>query len=487
MTTEREFREWQNKQQRLKKRQEKKSNSFLLLSTFIIIISIFLTVKNNPKLLENLNNQQLNNFLNLLNIKVNSLKSLTERFVTDIDETIIPTESDNFNQYDFSAIDKKALSINYSGNSVTELANILSQYANTDLEKARLIYSWITNNISYDSFALLAIRSGAYPDVTSEAVLNTRQTICSGYANLYQKLADAMGLKSVIVLGYGKGVDYIVGEDEKVNHAWNAVKIEEKWYLIDSTWGAGTVENSTFNKQFNPYYFASNPSEFIYSHFPENEKWQLLTQPYARETFNNLPDVSADLFKNQIQLVSHKTNTIYADNRINITLQSPENIVATAKIKSGDNPIGDNYTFVQNKDGYININAAFPSKGNYQLDIFAKKPDNSNYYPHIVTYKVIANNPSVEFPLTYRDFHQNNGYLETPLTKSLLPNQLNYFKLSIDNATEVKVLDKSTNNWSDLVKYGNLYAGSVRVSNGAVIVFAKFPGDSRYWALLEYN
>jgi transglutaminase/protease-like cytokinesis protein 3 len=296
-----------------------------------------------------------------------------------------------------------------------------------------------------------------------------------------------MGLKSVIVLGYAKGINYIVGENQQVNHAWNAVKIDKQWYLIDATWGAGTVINSSFNKEFNPFYFAPPPEEFIYSHFPQKDKWQLLAQPYTRQKFNLLPEVSGALFKNDLKLISHKNKNIYTSDRLNITLKAPQDIVAIANLKSNKSKLEDNYTLVQNKDGYITVNTAFPAKGNYTLDIFAKKKDNSNYYPHVVTYQITANNSSEQFPLTYSDFLKNNGYLETPLTKSLNANRLTYFKLKVDNATEVKVVDKSSRKKTDLVKYGNLFAGSVRVGSDKVFVFAKFPGDSRYWVLLEYN
>lgn len=487
MTTEREYKEWQNKNNMSRKSRRKKNNFVFFMILIIAGFAIFSTLKNNPEYLKKLQSQEFKSFLNLLNFKISSIKSLTETFVTDIDEPIVAGNSENVNENNFYDIDKKAQSIIYNGNSVDELANLLSRYTTTDLDKARIIYTWITHNVAYDTPALLGLKNGVYPDVKSEAVLNNRKTICSGYANLYQKLADAMGLKSVIVLGYAKGIDYIVGTDNNVNHAWNAVKIDEKWYLIDATWGAGTVDNNTFSQQFNPDYFATLPEEFIYSHFPEKDKWQLLPQPYTREEFNVLPDVSTALFNNNIQLISHKNKTIYTNNILNITLKAPQNVVAIASLKSENNEVENNYTRVQNRDGYININAAFPAKGNYELEIFAKKRDNSNAYPHVVTYEVIANNSTQKFPVTYSHFSENNGYIDTPLTESLSPNQYTYFKLRIDNATEVKVLDKSSNNWTDLIQYGNLFAGSVRVGTGKMIVFAKFPGDSRYWALLEYN
>ncbi len=495
MTTEREYREWQERKQKYQKSHQKsykkypeKGNNFILwLSVIIILLSVFNTIKNKTDLIPIKEQKQLQTFANLFGINVNYLKSLTEKFVIDIDEPIQEGNSKTLKKNPFFNIDNKAKSIKYEGNSVSELAEILAQNASTDLEKARIIYTWITHNIAYDTSALLALKSGVYPDVKSTAVLNTRQTICSGYANLYQQLASEMGLKSVIVLGYAKGLDYIVGQDSSVNHAWNAVKIDEKWYLIDTTWGAGTVNNGSFSPLFNPYYFASPPEEFIYSHFPENSKWQLLNQPLSRQNFDVLPNVSMDLFKNNIQLVSHQNKSISTNNNLSVTLKVPQDVVAIANLKLNDQEVEKNYILVQKNKENITINTAFPTAGNYKLEIFAKKEDNSKYYPHIVTYDVIAHNATEKFPLTYSHFYQNNGYVETPLTKSLNTNQFYYFKLKIENAIEVKILDESSNNWTDLIKYGDLFAGSARITTGKVIVFAKFPEDNRYWALLEYN
>lgn len=475
-----------------RRHRRKKSNPILWLSLLVIGFSGFNFIKNNPQLMNNLaevDNQQLRTLVKFFNLNISSIKSLTETFVTDIDEPISGGNSEVINESNFAAIDKKARSIQYYGDSVYELGYILSKYANTDLEKARIIYTWITENIDYDTPALLALKNGSYPDIKSATVLSTKKTICSGYANLYQQLASEMGLKSVIVLGYAKGSDYVVGEDKDVNHAWNAVKIDGKWHLVDTTWGAGTVTDNKFNPKFNPYYFATPSDEFIYTHFPEKQKWQLLNRPYARSEFNSLPEVTGEFFKNDLELISHPIKTIRTDDNLNITLKAPKNVVAIAnlKSKSDQNKIEKSYTFVQQKNGYITVNAGFPTKGDYRLDIFAKKRDNSNVYPHIVSYDIIAKKATEKFPSTYSHFHQNNGYVEAPLNKDLIANQYNYFKLRVDKAIEVKVLDKSSGEWADLTKYGNLFTGSAMVTSGKVVVFAKFSGDSRYWALLEYN
>lgn len=473
MATEREYREWKKRQ----KRRDSKPNAKNITSTlwiFIIFISMALTIKNNPDF--------------FYSLSTNSLKRLTKEFVTEVDEPVIINQPVSLNNRKFTAIDNKAKSISYTGNSVQELAKLLSQYATNDLEKARIIYTWITYNISYDVPGANDLFSqNIQPDVTTKNVLTTRSTICSGYANLYQQLAQYMGLKSVIVIGYAKSENYIVGADTNVNHGWNAVKIDNEWYLIDTTWGAGTVNNDQFNPSFNPYYFGPPPSQLIYTHFPEDEKWQLLNPPISRSQFDNFPDVSSELFQYNIQLVNYQTSVINANDRLNISLKAPKNVVAIANLKNEQNEVLENYTFIQKQGEYININVGFPKAGNYELEIFAKPKDDNNSYPFVVRYDITSNNSTGEFPSIFEHFSVYNGYLETPVKKKLTPNQTEYFKLKIDNAQEVKILNKSSNQWQDLTRYGNVFAGNVNVGDGNVIIYGKFPGDSRYWGLIDYS
>ncbi len=473
-----------------KRRRKKKGSPFLL---FVSIVSLWLLYYLNPPWLSELHTyatyDNAVSFLNHFNFRVNSLKSLTQEFITEINEPIVIGDVKTINEDRFKPIDDNALNVQYSGNSVQELATILQKFVSTDEEKARIIYTWITNNIRYDVVALSTfINQNIYPDVTVNTVLTNRQTICSGYANLYQQLAQEMGLKSVIVLGYAKGFDYAVGDDNNVNHAWNAVKINEQWFLLDTTWGAGTINNNRFEQNFNPVYFATNPEHFIYTHFPENIKWQLLSNPYSREMFDNLPTVSHHFFSNNLELVSHKNKHIISNGIVDINLKAPQNVSAIASLQKQGNTVKGDYTFVQRQGDYINVKLAIPDKNDYQLSIFAKQKDDNNNYPFVISYDVRANQPiNTQFPLTFSHFTENNGYIESPLSKILQPHQRVYFKLRVNNATEVRVLDKASNRWTTLTRYGNLYTGNVEVLGGEVIVYGKFPNQRELWGLVKYN
>lgn len=63
---------------------------------------------------------------------------------------IKPGTEDISRRFSYEAIDRAAAGVVYQGESVSELALILKQYANSDADKARIIFTWITNNIAYD-------------------------------------------------------------------------------------------------------------------------------------------------------------------------------------------------------------------------------------------------------------------------------------------------------------------------------------------------
>lgn len=55
------------------------------------------------------------------------------------------------------------------------------------------------------------------------------------------------GVQCVTVPGYSKGFGYQTGQSfsGEFDHAWNAVYLEGRWHLLDSTWGSGLVDTTT--------------------------------------------------------------------------------------------------------------------------------------------------------------------------------------------------------------------------------------------------
>lgn len=178
--------------------------------------------------------------------------------------------------------------------SLDALAKYLTEPAKTEREKARLIFRWITDRITYDTESYFAGKRG---EDAAEAVLRRRNGLCGGYANLFVALAQRAGLEVVRVNGWAKGVGYTLGQDLKRHaHAWNAVKLDGKWQLLDATWGAGDLTGKEFRKRLKDFYFLAPPERLIFSHFPADAKWQLLESPVSRDDFSKTPRVKPELW-----------------------------------------------------------------------------------------------------------------------------------------------------------------------------------------------
>ncbi len=456
------------------KNQKAKQSSSWLVGT-VLGVSLLLTVGNIQTALKSFNNQQLV-----------SLQS--DIFPSSEYQPIQLGSTDKIAQQDFSEIDRIAKELNYSGTSIEELANILAQNADTEIEKARIIYAWVTQHITYDVAAFLdAVNNDNYPDVNPQKVLRDRTTICSGYSNLYFALAKAMNLESVIVAGYAKGATPEQEKFQDINHAWNAVKIDDAWYLLDATWGAGSVRDEKFIANYKPYYFATAPNEFINNHFPTDRGWQLLAEAYTREEFDNLPSISDHFYNLGLELVSHNNYKIEAQNRVDIKLKAPQNIVALANLKQGTQELSERVTLVNRQGDNLVISIAPPVAGIYDLNIYAKENDDPGQYGEVINYQIEAANYTAKLPKIYGHFNQHQVSLIEPLTADLKPNWSTYFNLVVPQAIDVQVVNTDTKKWTPLNGYGNYFAGNVEIKSGKTVVIAKFPGDDRYWQLVEYQ
>lgn len=117
----------------------------------------------------------------------------------------------------------------------------------TDAEKEMAINQYLCDTIVYDDDALLNAEENAFMFVDEEYIdafnaygaLVKGKCVCAGYSAAFKLLADAAGLESIVVTGLLEG---------ESPHAWNKVKIEEQWQIIDVTNNDGSyIANALFN------------------------------------------------------------------------------------------------------------------------------------------------------------------------------------------------------------------------------------------------
>lgn len=182
--------------------------------------------------------------------------------------------------YDFSGPDSHAALPRFDRTRVASLQKLavdLTEPFTNDLEKARALFTWLHHNVSYDVHGFLNNKVASQDPA---GVLRSGKAVCAGYAEVFYTLASHAGLQAEVVGGHGKGFGFVQGGSPSFspNHAWNAVKLDWGWHLIDCCWGAGNITgppNPGYHKRFAPEFFTSPPSVFGKRHFPENKKWQL--------------------------------------------------------------------------------------------------------------------------------------------------------------------------------------------------------------------
>ena len=186
----------------------------------------------------------------------------------------------------FSAVDEHSLNTpNGRTRSIAKLAAHLAAGADTDVEKLRAIYAWVTMNIDYED-NYVSSDFWATPEYieeqSAENVLHNRTAVCQGYANLFCALARELDLPCEVVTGIVKESG---GEVPEMGHAWVVAQADGQWRLFDPTWGVPAPGMSAY--VVNEKYFDTPPDRFILNHLPDDPVWQLLEKPVEERFFRS--------------------------------------------------------------------------------------------------------------------------------------------------------------------------------------------------------
>lgn len=202
-------------------------------------------------------------------------------------------------------VDAKVMAYPKYFTSIDKLAEKIQSDFQTDYDKARAVYVWVAHNITYDLKAksnpkTIVIESKSTFEFEKKVnrlkskrinqTFRSKKGVCQHYSELYQAIAEKVGLKVQFLSGNAKTTENQIGMSSKMSdHAWNAVWANERWMLVDATWGSGytLTDENKFVKEYNDFYFDTPPSLFFKKHFPETGKW--LNQVLDRNTYESYP------------------------------------------------------------------------------------------------------------------------------------------------------------------------------------------------------
>lgn len=200
----------------------------------------------------------------------------------------------------YKKVDSIVLKYPNKFSSTAKIAKQISSDFSNDFEKTRAVYTWITNNIVYDpeeygiynfSYSTESEfneNNAEFEKKLSSRVLSKKKAVCEGYSTLFKVICDNLNINSKVVSGNAKTHVRDIGNRYYSDHAWNIVTIDNKEYLIDATWGAGTYNNG-FEKKVDYFYFLTKPNLFIKQHYPDNYEDAILIEKIDKQDFLNSP------------------------------------------------------------------------------------------------------------------------------------------------------------------------------------------------------
>lgn len=297
---------------------------------------------------------------------------------------------------------------------VKPLVDALTKGVTDELLKAKILHDWIAVNIQYD-------KTRQSHDYAWTTTLRSRTAVCGGYAKLMSKLCEEAGVECQLITGKARGSPY--GEPE--SHAWNAVRVDGVWHLVDVTWSSGDPAASYAESTYRGDFLYLAPEAFIYTHLPDDERWQLIGTPRNEAQWNQLPHLYAKFFRHGLSLTAPLTRSTRTGARVQFSLESDAGITLMAHVapkgaKKSDIP---RRAIVSREENGYRVLASFPSAGSWVVSIYCKAPGDTRESLEMVgllEFESSAGDP-LSFPRIDPPYADLQARLDWPLSGRLEP------------------------------------------------------------------
>lgn len=284
---------------------------------------------------------------------------------------------------------------------VADLAKEITRNCQTDAERAKAIYDWMTSHITYDWKVWADIVAGATTYTQPQDPLSVIQRgtgVCAGYAWLFDALAASVGMSATFVIGDVRGYRGTADDNliSKFQHAWNSVLIDGQWRLLDATWGARQEgESATDYLARRDYYFQTPPNQMIFDHLPETAVWQLLANPLADNAFHELPNLKPAFFRDDLRLANAFSDTLITSpgKATGVIVTAPEGILLGATLSQNGQDLSANNLFIRESGIRRDVLVGPLPAGQYILRLYSKPATSTGPYDCAADYVVNVGGP----------------------------------------------------------------------------------------------
>ncbi|XP_021360266.1 uncharacterized protein LOC110454848 isoform X2 [Mizuhopecten yessoensis] len=316
----------------------------------------------------------------------------------------------------------------YLTHRIALLVEFLIRPAETDVEKARVLTRWLARCLDDDYIRDLPRSTWSHAESTAMYLWKLRRREID-YDELFHVLCKHAGLKCFAVSGCVRNtIKYEVGDDfREQKKTWTVVLLDGQWRVMDVRWiceaAYGVLKNNwrliedengkvsqrramrenrgsfKTHVRFRDYYFLTEPEMFIYDHFPDDEKFQLLARPMSYEEARDAASLRSDFFRHDLYLRSHPKNRVHCpDGTVTFVLgmKKKKSMAFVYKLyrskgsrevtASSRNTL-DRYVFLERdmEEGDIRATIRCPAEGQYLFELHGSET-NETHHALLVTY-----------------------------------------------------------------------------------------------------
>ena len=227
--------------------------------------------------------------------------------------------------------------------------------------------------------------------------------------------------------GYENEQDNI---NEYINHCWDAFYFKGQWYFADLLLGSGSVEiqdiideqnqqpkSKDIEEIFNFFYLMPEPNYLIYSHFPNNDDWQLSDKIWTFKQFLQKKIINYAKFlkgvvKYDVELLSHNDPFIYANLKEKLFIKLRiQNFVIDGNLYNAidGHKLGEVKFSYEQKTKIFILEPVFQKTGEYIIRINLRALDSTDLlYRPLFDYRIkVSNNLKFNYFEKYGNMKQN--------------------------------------------------------------------------------
>ena len=209
----------------------------------------------------------------------------------------------------------------------------------------------------------------------------------------------------------------------------------------------------------------------------------------ARGSGRRFPGFTPEFFDLGLGLESRLDGVIGVRDVLRIRLSAPVDVRVAAALQRNGKRVPGHWALVQRApDGGVEVRAAAPRAGEFELAIFAAAGRAAGKLPQVLSYRIIAERGAAGpagLPESFAALEESGASLLEPLLGTLRAGSPQAFRVRAPRAAKVAAIQDG--HWTFLRRNGDVFSGRLTLRAGQVSLGAQFAGRSGFDTLVRYT